>query len=78
MGALVSDNADGKLYLIPLNGLVVREAGDVLEEMHFEVPLRTVDAIHLATYLGVDAGPLFTRDKRMLMAARRLNVPLAG
>jgi predicted nucleic acid-binding protein len=74
----MADNENGKLHFVPLNGLIVREAGDVMEEVHPDVPLRTLDAIHLATYLSVDAGPLFTKDKRMLEAARRLNVPLAG
>jgi predicted nucleic acid-binding protein len=74
----MADNEDGKLYFVPLNGLIVREAGHVMDEVHPEVPLRTLDAIHLATYLSVDAGPLFTKDKRMLEAARRFNVPLAG
>lgn len=71
------DRENGKLYLVPLNGLVVQEAAELMEEVHPHVPLRTLDAIHLATFLSIDAGPLFTRDKRMLEAARRLNLPLA-
>jgi predicted nucleic acid-binding protein len=39
--------------------------------------LRTLDALHLATYGGIEAGPLFTRDKRMREAARRMDYPLA-
>jgi predicted nucleic acid-binding protein len=71
------DRENGKLFLVPLNGLVVQEAAELMEEVHPHVPLRTLDAIHLATFLSIDAGPLFTRDKRMLEAARRLNLPLA-
>jgi len=74
----LDDNAEGKIYFVPLNGIVVREAAELMEEVHPDVPLRTLDAIHLATFLSVDAGPLFTKDKRMLDAAKRLNVPLAG
>lgn len=73
----IEDNENGKLYFVPLNGILVQEAAEVMEEVHPHVPLRTLDAIHLATFLSVDAGPLFTRDKRMLEAARRLNLPLA-
>ena len=70
--------ADGTVQLVPLNGIILRAATEVMTEVHPHVPLRTLDAIHLATFLSVDAGPLFTRDRRMLDAARRLNIPLAG
>jgi predicted nucleic acid-binding protein len=69
---------DGAIRLVPLNGIIVRAATEVMNEVHPHVPLRTLDAIHLATYLSVDAGPLFTKDRRMTDAARRLNIPLAG
>jgi hypothetical protein len=69
--------ADGTLRLITLNGLMAREAAEVMRQVYPQVLLRTLDAIHLATYLSVDAGPLFTRDKRMIEAARKLNIPLA-
>jgi predicted nucleic acid-binding protein len=69
--------ADGTLRLITLNGLMVKEAVEVMQHVHPQVSLRTLDAIHLATYLSVDAGPLFTRDKRMIEAARKLNILLA-
>lgn len=69
---------EGRIQLLALNGIVVREAADVMTQLHPEIPLRTLDAIHLATYLSVDAGPLFTRDKRMLEAARKLGLSLAG
>ena len=70
--------ADGTLQLLPLNSLIVREATEVMRLVHPQVSLRTLDALHLATYLSVEAGPLFTKDRRMLDAARRLNIPLAG
>ena len=73
----LEDHENGKLHFVPLNGILVQEAAELMEEVHPHVPLRTLDAIHLATFLSVDAGPLFTRDKRMLEAARRLNLPLA-
>lgn len=70
--------AERNIQLVPLNGIIMRAATEVMTEVHPHVPLRTLDAIHLATYLSVDAGPLFTRDRRMVDAARRLNIPLAG
>jgi len=73
----LEDHENGKLHLVPLNGILVQEAAELMEEVHPQVPLRTLDAIHLATFLSIDAGALFTRDKRMLEAARRLNLPLA-
>lgn len=69
---------DGVVLLVPLNGLIVREAVEVMSQVHPQIPLRTLDAIHLATYLSVEAGPLFTKDRRMMDAARKLNIPLAG
>ena len=70
--------SEGRIHLLALNGIVVREAADVMTQLHPAIPLRAMDAIHLATYLSVDAGPLFTRDKRMLEAARKLGLNLAG
>tara|TARA_R110002094_G_scaffold73781_1_gene81579 strand:- start:199 stop:624 length:426 start_codon:yes stop_codon:yes gene_type:complete len=69
--------ADGIVQLVALNGLIVREAVEVMYQVYPQVLLRTLDAIHLATYLSVDSGPLFTRDKRMLAAAKILGLPLA-
>lgn len=69
--------ADGMVQLIPLNDQLVNEAVELMTQVYPDVLLRTLDAIHLATYLSVDAGPLFTRDKRMLEAARKLGIALA-
>lgn len=69
--------ADGTIQCVPLNGLLVHEAVQVMRRVFPHVLLRTLDALHLATYLGVDAGALFTRDKRMREAARLLDIPLA-
>jgi len=68
---------DGTVQLIPLNGIVLREATEVMQHVFPHVLLRTLDALHLASYLSVDAGTLFTRDKRMLEAARILKITLA-
>jgi|UniRef100_UPI00404B2974 predicted nucleic acid-binding protein len=68
--------AAGLVHLVALNSLVIREAVEVMNQVYPNVLLRTLDAIHLATYLGIDAGPFFTKDKRMQDAARLLNIPL--
>ena len=68
---------DDVVELIELDGVVVREAAEMIARVHPQVPLRTLDAVHLATFAGLDAGPLFTADRRMLDAARLLAFPLA-
>jgi predicted nucleic acid-binding protein len=68
---------DDVIELIQLDGLIVREAAETMAKVHPHVPLRTLDAIHLATYASVEAGPLFTNDRRMIDAARLLSFPLA-
>lgn len=70
--AFLADVGEGVLRLIPLDGVLIREANAVMLRVHPEVPLRTLDAIHLASFAAVITGPLFTRDKRMLAAARLL------
>lgn len=66
------------IYLARLDGAVIRQAREVMLAVHPHVPLRTLDAIHLATYLSVITGPLFTKDRRMQDAAKLLNIPLVG
>jgi len=69
---------DEFVELVNLDGQVLREAAEMIARVHPQVPLRTLDAIHLATFAGLDAGPLFTADRRMIEAARLLAFPLAG
>ena len=66
------------IQFLALDDLVVRDAAGLLAELHPNVQLRTLDALHLATFLGADVGPLFTKDARMLRAAALLGLPLAG
>ena len=68
---------DEFVELVNLDGQVLREAAEMIARVHPQVPLRTLDAIHLATFAGLDAGPLFTADRRMIEAARLLAFPLA-
>ncbi len=67
---------DESIRLVRLDGPVVRHATALMIRVHPQVPLRTLDAIHLASYLSVIAGPLFTTDRRMQAAARLLEIPL--
>lgn len=68
---------DDVIELLDLDGAVVREAAEMMARVHPHVPLRTLDAIHLATYGNVEGGPLCTADRRMAAAARLLGFPLA-
>jgi uncharacterized protein len=72
------DIAAKKIRFVSLNDLLVHDAADLMSELHPDVPLRTLDALHLATYLSVETGPIFTRDLRMIQAAVQLGLPLAG
>jgi predicted nucleic acid-binding protein len=65
------------IYLAPLDGAIVRHARDIMLELHPHVALRTLDAMHLATYFTVLSGPLLTNDRRMREAATRLEIALA-
>ena len=68
---------DDVIELMQLDGLIVREAAEIMAKVHPLVPLRTLDAIHLATFSSIESGPLFSTDKRMIDAARLLGFTLA-
>jgi predicted nucleic acid-binding protein len=72
------DISDRLIHFAPLNDLVIQDAQALLNELHPSVPLRTLDAIHLATCISIEAGPLFTKDHRMLKAAAFLGLALAS
>jgi hypothetical protein len=76
--AFEDDIAANRIHLIPVNDRLVNEAAGIVDELYPDVPLRTLDALHLATCRSVLAGPLFTRDIRMLQAAARMGLPFAG
>jgi predicted nucleic acid-binding protein len=63
------------LHLHPLNSVVVERAAGLLANCHPEAPLRSLDAIHLATALLRSRGPLCTTDGRLRTAAQRIGVP---
>ena len=53
-----------------LNSIVLRKAAHLLERCHPKVPLRTLDAIHLATADLCHDFPLVTTDARLRDAAQ--------
>jgi predicted nucleic acid-binding protein len=70
--AFQEDVQEGVLRLIPIDGVMIREANELMYRVHPHVPLRTLDAIHLATYQSVITGAIFTKDKRVHAAAKLL------
>jgi predicted nucleic acid-binding protein len=73
-----SDVEGRMITLISIDDVLVSDASSLLAEMRPDIPLRTLDALHLATCLSVEAGSLFTKDLRMCHAAEHLGIPLAG
>ncbi len=68
----------GGLALHPVTRRVLDEAGVLIAECIAVVPLRTLDAIHLATCRLQGATPLVTNDRVMRQAARCLGIPLSS
>lgn len=61
--------AAGEIKIEPLNSIVLRKANHLLEKCHPKVPLRSLDAIHLATADMAHIFPLVTTDGRLRDAA---------
>ena len=62
--------------LHPVTRIVLLEAGEVIKQCIEQVPLRTLDAIHIASCLLLRAYPLVTNDQIMRAAAEMLRLPL--
>lgn len=67
---------DQEFVLLPLNRQVVERAGGVIEQCHPSVPLRTLDAIHVATAELQGGEEICSSDQRVCDAARFLSLPL--
>ena len=65
-----------EIKIEPLNSIVLRKATQCLEFCHPPVPLRTLDAIHLATADLCQDFPLATTDTRLADAARVMRIPV--
>ena len=68
----------GGLTLRPVTRTVLQEAGEVMLQCAGSVPVRTLDAIHIASCLMAKAYPLVTNDRVMRNAAGRLGIPLSA
>lgn len=66
----------GRIDPLPISSVVLHRARLIIERTHPYVPLRSLDAIHLATCEDADAFPLLSNDKRMRDAAALLRFPL--
>jgi predicted nucleic acid-binding protein len=66
----------GEIRMEPLNSVVLRKAVHLLERCQPEVPLRTLDAIHLATADLCQDFPLVTTDVRMRDAGQLMSFDL--
>ena len=68
--------ANEEIKIEPLNSIALRKATQCLEYCHPAVPLRTLDAIHLATADLCQDFPLVTTDVRLANAARTMHIPV--
>ena len=64
--------ASGEIKIELLNSLVMHKANHLLEKCHPKAPLRSLDAIHLATADVCHDFPLATTDERLRAAATLL------
>jgi predicted nucleic acid-binding protein len=71
---LESRIAAGEIRIESLNSTTLRKARQSLERCHPQVPLRTLDAIHLATADLCQDFPLVTTDGRLREAALTLGM----
>jgi predicted nucleic acid-binding protein len=65
-----------EIKIEPLNSIVLRKAAHSLEQCHPKVPLRTLDALHLATADLCQDFPLVTTDGRLRDAATLLGIEI--
>jgi predicted nucleic acid-binding protein len=76
MAALRRNIEEGAISIVKLDSSTIEAAMRLLAKMPDEIPLRTLDAIHLAVCLENKLFPLFTTDGVMSKAARHLKIPL--
>ena len=64
------------IELLPMGSAIFKRANRILEVCHPRIPLRSLDALHLASADQTQDWPLATGDKRMRDAAELLSFPL--
>jgi predicted nucleic acid-binding protein len=67
----------GGLLLLPVTRSVLRQAGDVIDRCSLSVPIRALDAIHIASCWVSHDYPLVTNDRVMRRATEHLGIPLS-
>jgi predicted nucleic acid-binding protein len=68
---------DEFIEMTPMGPAIFHRANRILEKCHPKIPLRTLDALHLATADQVQDWPLVTQDARMRSAAVKLEFPIS-
>ena len=69
---------DEMILLVPFNSAIFKKANHILESCHPKIPLRSADALHLASCDQLQDWPLCTTDRRMRDAANLLRFPLTA
>jgi predicted nucleic acid-binding protein len=64
------------LELRDMNNRVLHKAAQVLQASHPDVPLRSLDALHVATCDLVQEFPLCATDARIRAAAQKMHIPV--
>lgn len=67
---------DQEFHLLPLNRQVIERAGAVIEQCHPGAPLRTLDAIHVATAELHGGEQMCSSDQRVCAAADVIGLSL--
>jgi predicted nucleic acid-binding protein len=65
------------IELVPMSPAIFKRANRIMEVCHPNLPLRSLDALHLASADQMHNWPLVTHDKRMRDAAVRLGFPVS-
>jgi predicted nucleic acid-binding protein len=68
--------AEEIFWLFSLNNQTLRKATQIIQACHPKVPLRALDALHVATCDLAQEFPLCTTDARMHAAARAMHIPV--
>ena len=69
---------DQEFHLLPLNRQVIERAGAVIDQCHPGVPLRTLDAIHVATAELHGGEQMCSSDQRVCAAADVIGLSLVS
>lgn len=68
---------DGEFVLLPLNRQIIERAGAVIDQCHPNAPLRTLDAIHVASAELNGSEQMCSSDERVRKASDVIGLPLA-